>query len=135
MSGDPERDGAKPRPAPPTGVLGGQGKRPESAPAETDGRVPKNVFAHTILGLQVPGAAPAPVASEAEPLREPSERPAPAPYQRTQGAWGGTLPMPEPNNPPGNRSAERMIAAKPVEVHAAAKIGRASCRERVSKQV
>ena len=142
MSGDPERDGSKARPTAPAGVLGGAGKRPESAPVETGNRAPKSAFAHTIA---MPTAAPVPVAEpeklnvprsnsdSAEPLREPSERPAPTPYkrERAQGQWSGTLPMPEVNKPLGARSEERMIAAKPgmragsgaVEVHGAAKIG------------
>lgn len=112
MSGDPERDDPKQRPAPPAGVLGGAGKRAESAPVETTARVPKSAFAHTIAGLNVPGAA-APVQSEAEPLRDPSDRPAPVPYKRAHGAWGGTLPMPEAGKPAGSQSVERMIAARP----------------------
>jgi hypothetical protein len=93
----------------------------------------------------MPTAAPTPTAEPeklnvprstsdaAEPLREPSERPAPTPYkrERAQGQWAGTMPMPELNKPPGARSEERMIAAKPgmraesgaVAVHGAAKIG------------
>jgi hypothetical protein len=79
--------------------------------------------------LNVPRSA----SDAAEPLREPSERPAPTPYkrERAQGQWSGTLQMPDVNKPLGSRSEERMIAAKPgvraesgaVEVHGAAKIG------------
>jgi hypothetical protein len=144
MSGDPERDDSKPRPTAPAGVLGGSGKRPESASVETGKRVPKSAFAQTIAGLNVPGAAPAPSEPEkldvqrstsdaAEPLREPSERPAPTPYkrERANGAWSGTLQMPELGKALGNRSEERMIAAKPgvrvesapVAVHGAAIVG------------
>jgi hypothetical protein len=146
MSGDPERDDPNARTkAPggaPAGVLGGPGKRPESAPVETGNRVPKSVFAHTIAGIPGSVSLPAPTEADkpprstsdaAEPLRDPSDRPAPAPHKREQGAWGGTLPMPEAGSP-GNRSAERMIAAKPgiageraesspVQVHGAAKVG------------
>lgn len=144
MSGDPERDGSKARPTAPAGVLGGTGKRPESAPVETGNRAPKSAFAHTIA---MPTAAPAPApaaeperlnvphstSDAAEPLRDPSERPAPTPYkrERAQGQWSGTLQMPEVSKPLGTRSEERMITAKPgaradsgaVAVHGAAKIG------------
>ncbi len=75
MSGDPERD-ENARPTAPAGVLSGPGKRPESAPVETGGRVPKSVFAHTIA---MPGAppptepqkmnVPASTSDAAEPLR------------------------------------------------------------------
>jgi hypothetical protein len=142
MSGDPERDGSKARPTAPAGVLGGSGKRPESAPVDTGNRAPKSAFAHTIA---MPTSAPVPAtepeklnaprstSDAAEPLREPSERPAPTPYkrERAQGQWSGTLQMPEVSTPLGSRSEGRMIAAKPgmraesgaVEVHGAAKIG------------
>jgi hypothetical protein len=135
MSGDPERDDSNPRPTAPAGVLGGAGKRPESASVETNKRVPKSAFAQTIAGLNVPGATPPPpsepekldvprgTSDAAEPLREPSERPAPTPYKRAQGAWVGTMQMPELATPAGNRSEERMIVAKPVAVHGAAKVG------------
>lgn len=145
MSGDPERDG-KARPTAPAGVLGGSGKRPESGSVqngvEAGTRAPKSAFAHTIA---MPTAAPAPASEPenpnaprsnsdaAEPLREPSARPAPTPYkrERAQGPIDGTLPMPELNKPIGARSEERMIAAKPgvhgqggaVAVHGAAKVG------------
>ena len=144
MSGDPERDDSNPRQTAPAGVLGGSGKRPDSATVETNKRVPKSAFAQTIAGLNVPGATPPPSEPEklavpastsdaAEPLRDPSERPAPTPYKRdrAQGAWSGTLMMPDLSKAPGNRSEERMIAAKPgvrvesapVAVHGAAKVG------------
>jgi hypothetical protein len=136
MSGDPERDG-KARPTAPAGVLGGSGKRPESGSVqsgvEAGARAPKSAFAHTIA---MPTAAPAPSQPEnlnasrghsdaAEPLRDPSGRPAPTPYkrERAQGPMNGTLPMPELSKPIGTRSEERMIAAKAVEVHGAAKVG------------
>lgn len=124
MSGDPERD-PKARPTAPAGVLGGPGKRPEATPAET-GRVPKSAFAHTIA---MPTAAPAArvppqrpetmnipeSTGDAEPLREPSARPAPAPYKRANNAFGATLQMPEAHPPVGARSEERMITVKPIE--------------------
>jgi len=144
MSGDPERDDPNARPNAPAGVLSGPGKRPESAPVETGGRVPKSVFAHTIAGIPGSAALPAPAeagklnvprsnSDAAEPLRDPSERPAPAPYKRAHVAAGATLPMPDAVAP-GNRSSDRMIAAKPglagarqdsgaVQVHGAAKVG------------
>jgi hypothetical protein len=145
MSGDPERDDSNPRPTAPAGVLGGSGKRPDSANVEANKRVPKSAFAQTIAGLNVPGATPPPpsepekmnvpasTSDAAEPLRDPSERPAPTPYKRdrAQGAFSGTLMMPDLHKAPGNRSEERMIAAKPgvrvesapVAVHGAAKVG------------
>ena len=73
MSGDREREdpnarthapAGKPAGVAPAGVLNSPGKRPESAPVETGGRVPKSVFAQTIAGI--PGSAPLPVAPEAE---------------------------------------------------------------------
>jgi hypothetical protein len=119
MSADRDRDPNQ-RTTAPAGVLGGPAK-PEAAPKTESGdkRAAKSAFAHTIV--QVPGTGPAQdnSASDAEPLREPSDRPAPAPY-RAQGAWGGTQPTPDPA-PTGSRSEERMIAAKPVQAPAPVK--------------
>jgi hypothetical protein len=116
MSADRDRDSTQ-RTTAPAGVLGGPGKQPESAPKPDSGekRVPKSAFAQTIAGIQVQNVgAPTDGTPEAEPLREPSDRPAPTPYNRPHGAWGGTKPMPDAV-PPGNRSEERMIAAKPPQ--------------------
>jgi hypothetical protein len=64
--------------------------------------------------MQVQSAGGGP--SEMEPLRVPSERPAPSPYAgpkgRPLGAAGATVPMPNATAP-GNRSEERMIAVRP----------------------